>query len=144
MVHDAIPMLSKYGINCTSWKSVVFTNTVGKNSQYFLSVFNKTIIPLALVGYEMIISRAHIHCACTSKGNAVSFCARWWTVKKSTLQPRTQVFSRCPSDQSRLGTKRDRRIFPRIFPTSLTGDVTSEISEDDWERGCLPLYNSKC
>ena len=26
--------------------------------------------------------------------------------------------------------------FPwRIFPTSLTGDVTSEIAEDDWERG---------
>ena len=24
----------------------------------------------------------------------------------------------------------------RIFPTSLTGDGTSEIAEDDWERGC--------
>ena len=24
----------------------------------------------------------------------------------------------------------------RIFPTSLTGDVVSEIAEDDWERGC--------
>ena len=24
----------------------------------------------------------------------------------------------------------------RLFPTSLTGDVTSEIVEDDWERGC--------
>ena len=23
----------------------------------------------------------------------------------------------------------------RIFPTNLTGDVTSEIAEDDWERG---------
>ena len=23
----------------------------------------------------------------------------------------------------------------RIFPPSLTGDVTSEIAEDDWERG---------
>ena len=23
------------------------------------------------------------------------------------------------------------------FPTSLTGDVTSEIAEDDWERGCV-------
>ena len=40
----------------TSWKSVVFTNKVGKNSRYFVSVFNKTIIPLALVGYEMIIA----------------------------------------------------------------------------------------
>ena len=26
----------------------------------------------------------------------------------------------------------------RIFPTSLTGDVTSEIAQDDWERGCKP------
>ena len=25
----------------------------------------------------------------------------------------------------------------RIFPTSLTGDVTSEIAEDAWERGCV-------
>ena len=24
----------------------------------------------------------------------------------------------------------------RILPTSLTGDFTSEIAEDDWERGC--------
>ena len=27
----------------------------------------------------------------------------------------------------------------RIFPKSLTGDVTSEIAEDDWERGCTKL-----
>ena len=41
----------------TSWKLVVFTNTkIGKNSQYFVGVFNKTIIPLALVAYEMIIA----------------------------------------------------------------------------------------
>ena len=46
-------------------------------------------------------------------------------------QPRTQACSRYPSDQRRLGTERDRRI----FPTSLTGDVTSEIAEDDWEDG---------
>ena len=31
---------------------VIFTNKVGKNSRYFVGVFNKTIIPLALVGYE--------------------------------------------------------------------------------------------
>ena len=48
-----------------------------------------------------------------------------------TMQPRTQACSRYPSDQRRLGTERDERI----FPTSLTGDVTSEIAEDDWERG---------
>ena len=50
-------------------------------------------------------------------------------------QPRTQACSRDPSDQRRLGTERDRRI----FPTSLTGDVTSAIAEDDWERGCFFL-----
>ena len=35
----------------TSWKSVVFTNKVGENSRYYVAVFNKTIIPLALVEY---------------------------------------------------------------------------------------------
>ena len=54
--------------------------------------------------------------------------------KLRVFQPRTQAGadSRYPSYNGRLGTKRDRRI----FPTSLTGDVTSEIAEDDWERGC--------
>ena len=46
----------------TSWKSVVlFTNKVGKNSRYSVGVFNKTIIPLALVGYEMIIAKSNAH-----------------------------------------------------------------------------------
>jgi len=43
----------------TSWESVVFTNKVGRNSRYFVGVFNKTIIPLALVGYEMIIGNSY-------------------------------------------------------------------------------------
>ena len=38
----------------TSWKSVVFTNKVGKNSWYFVDVFNKTIITLTLVGHEPV------------------------------------------------------------------------------------------
>ena len=42
-----------------SSKSVVFTNKVGKNSGYFVDVLNKTI-PLALVGYEMIITSASL------------------------------------------------------------------------------------
>ena len=33
-----------------------FTNKVGKNSQYFVGVFNRIIIQLALVGYDMIIA----------------------------------------------------------------------------------------
>ena len=49
-------------------------------------------------------------------------------------RPRTQAFSRYPRDQRRLGTDSPGRI----FPTSLTGDVTSEIAEDDWERGWSP------
>ena len=43
----------------TNWKSVVFTNKVGKNFRYFVGVFNKTIIPLALIGYEMIIANSN-------------------------------------------------------------------------------------
>ena len=42
----------------TSWKSIVLKNKVGENSRYFVGVFNKTIIPLALVGYEMIIANS--------------------------------------------------------------------------------------
>ena len=43
----------------TSWKSVVFTNKVAKNSRYFVGVLYKTIIPLALVGYAMIIANSY-------------------------------------------------------------------------------------
>ena len=43
----------------TSRKSVVFTNKVGKNSQSFVGVFNKTIISLVLFGYEMIIAKSY-------------------------------------------------------------------------------------
>ena len=43
----------------TSRKSVVFTNKVGKNSQSFVGVFNKTIISLLLFGYEMIIANSY-------------------------------------------------------------------------------------
>ena len=57
-------------------------------------------------------------------------------------QPRTQACSRYPSGQRRLGTERDSARRPgRIFPTSLTGDVTSEIAEDDWERGFCRHYS---
>ena len=50
------------------------------------------------------------------------------------FQPRTQASSRNPSYQRRLGTECDS-----ANSTSLTGDVTSEIAEDDWERGWVPL-----
>ena len=54
------------------------------------------------------------------------------------MQPRTQASSRYPSCKRRLGTERDSARRPRrIFSTSLTGDVTSEIIKDDWERGWL-------
>ena len=35
-----------------------FTNKVQKNSEYFVGVFNKTVVPFALVGYEMIIANS--------------------------------------------------------------------------------------
>ena len=50
-----------------------FTNKVGKNSRYFVGVFNRIIIPLALVGYEMIkansvlrASLANYHLICNA------------------------------------------------------------------------------
>ena len=79
----------------------------------------------------------NVHFLCLSSPSAClalqhgSFVPREWPIVLVETQPRTQACSRYPSDQRRLGTERDRRI----FPTSLTGDVTSEIAEDDWERG---------
>ena len=59
------------------------------------------------------------------------------------IQPPTQACSRYPSDQRRLGAERDSARRPRrIFPTSLTGDVTSEIAKDDWKRGCTLSTNT--
>ena len=53
-------MFSKYG-NCTRLLKIKNKLKIkaGKNSRYYVGVFNKTIIPLALVGYEMIIANAH-------------------------------------------------------------------------------------
>ena len=60
-------MFSKYG-NCThllkiknKMKIGCFANKVRKSCRYFVIVFNKTIIPLALVGYEMIITNSALH-----------------------------------------------------------------------------------
>ena len=44
----------------TSRKSIVFTNKVGKNSRYFVGVFNNKVIPLVLVGYEMITANLEL------------------------------------------------------------------------------------
>ena len=51
-----VPVCSKLK---TSWKSAVFRNKVGKNSRYFVGVFNKKIIALALLGNEMIIANSY-------------------------------------------------------------------------------------
>ena len=49
--------------NCTNkLKISCFSSKVERNSRYFVGVFNKTIIPLALVGYRMIIANSyHVH-----------------------------------------------------------------------------------
>ena len=60
-------MSSKYG-NCTrllriknNLKIACFSIKMGRNSRHFWGVFNKKIIPLALVGYEMIIANSAVH-----------------------------------------------------------------------------------
>ena len=60
----------------TTWKSVVFAKKVGKNSRYFVGVSNKTIIPLVLVGYEMIIVRSALR-ASLAIYNFVSKAHSW-------------------------------------------------------------------
>ena len=51
-------MFSKYG-NYASAQNEKHRNKVGTNSRYFVGVFNKTIIPFALVGYEIIIANSY-------------------------------------------------------------------------------------
>ena len=47
----------------TSSKSVVFTNKVGRILDIvFVRIFNKTIISLTLVGYEMIMANSYPTC----------------------------------------------------------------------------------
>ena len=55
------------------WKSIVFANKVRKNSRYFVGIFNKTIIPLVLVGYEMIIANSALH---ASLATTISYSTR--------------------------------------------------------------------
>ena len=62
------------------WKSIVFVNKVGKISRYFVGVFNKTIIPLVLAGYEMIIANSALR---ASLATTISYPTRrrWIIVK---------------------------------------------------------------
>ena len=56
-----------------------FTNKVGKISRCFVDVFNRIVIPLALVGYEMIIANSVLRASlanCHLISNAHS-CNKW-------------------------------------------------------------------
>ena len=64
----------------TSCKSVVFTNKVGMNSRYFVGVFNKAIIPLKLVGYEMIIANSY---PTRARGVIVKYTSLWKSFKNA-------------------------------------------------------------
>ena len=98
-------MLSKYG-NCTRLlktknklkiQSVVFRNEVGKNSPYFVGVFNKMIIPLVLVGsgYEMILTNSALRASFAIYNlipNAHAWNNRLWMMMMSfTVEPHTFV-----------------------------------------------------
>ena len=52
------------------------TNKVGKTSQYFLGVYNRIIIPLALVGYVMIIASSVLRTSLVTY-HLISN-AHWW------------------------------------------------------------------
>ena len=60
----------------TSRKLVVLTNEVGKNSRYFVGIFNKTITPLVLVGYEMIMANLAL-CALLAIYHLISKAHSW-------------------------------------------------------------------
>ena len=78
-----------------SVKSVVFTNKVGKNSRYVVGIFNKTIIPLALVGYEMIIANSY---PTRTRGTIVEYIYFCFPTSSlgSTLTEENQQSIRCP------------------------------------------------
>ena len=57
--------------------------------------------------------------------------------KKSQIISRRKSFVFC-DDHGIFRTHVINTFLRRIFPTSLTGDVISEIAEDDWERGWEP------
>ena len=60
----------------------------------------------------------------------INYSSKIFSLRVSQL--RTQAKSCYPKYQRRLGTECDSTRRPRrIFETSLTGDVTSEITEDD-------------
>ena len=67
--------------------------------------------------------------------------------KQKQVRPLTRVSAASYPGQFALSELSREGLEPsaiarRIFPTSLTGDVTSEIAEDDWERGwCFSTYN---
>ena len=70
----------------TSWKLVVFTNKVGKNSEYFVVVFNKAIFHLHLLDIYHLVSNVHSWNNLLNMGQAkqsalssISFkVALWW------------------------------------------------------------------
>ena len=51
-----------------------------------------------------------------------------WSLQRSASYPSQLALSELSEE-----------AWNQIFPTSLTGDVTSEIAKDDWERGCAAL-----
>ena len=79
-------MLFKYG-NCTRMLKIKnkmkvgwFTNKVGKISRYFVGVFNRIVILLTLVGYEMIIANSVLRASLANYhliSNAHSWRNKW-------------------------------------------------------------------
>ena len=51
-----------------------------------------------------------------------------WSLQRSASYPSQLALSESSEE-----------AWNQIFPTSLTGDVTSEIAKDDWERGRAAL-----
>ena len=73
----------------------------------------------------------------TKNASFAGYCDGTSQILHLLVQSRTQASSRYPSYQRRLGTECDSASPRWTFPTNFTGDVTSEIAEEDWERGCF-------
>ena len=75
---------------CVCWIFWAFLFLLLSSFLYFGGVFNKTIIPLALVGYEMIIANSALR-ASLAICHLISNARSWNIVKYITVHPNRTV-----------------------------------------------------
>ena len=112
MVHDPL----YHALQCTrllkkSWKSVVFKSKVGKNFWFLVVIFNKTIIPLALVGYEMIIANSYP----AHSWNSCKLLYMWTPRNDVSLRAKTSLFSHVNFSREKISVAMHSYMINGVF-----------------------------